>query len=97
MLPAILVGVIIAYFLSRTWRTPSRLSHIPGPFWASMSNIPRLRWVWGRKAHRIHIGLHQKYRNLVRFGPNMVSVGDPNEIGQIYGFTGKFKKVSLRR
>ncbi|KAJ9648121.1 hypothetical protein H2199_001898 [Coniosporium tulheliwenetii] len=92
MLPAVLVILIILGLILQLWRTRSRLSHIPGPFWASISNIPRVWWVWGRNAHRIHIGLHEKYGKLVRLGPNMVSVGDPNEIAQIYGFTGKFKK-----
>ncbi|RMD39760.1 hypothetical protein DV735_g5373, partial [Chaetothyriales sp. CBS 134920] len=69
-----------------------RLCHIPGPFLAAVSDIVRFRWVLGRKAHRIHIAVHEQYGDLVRIGPNAVSVGDPREIAQIYGFTGKFKK-----
>lgn len=69
-----------------------RLSHIPGPFHASLSNFVRLKWVWSRRAHRIHVELHQKHGDLVRIGPNAISIGDPSEIPQIYGFTGKFKK-----
>lgn len=69
-----------------------RLSHIPGPFTAALSDIPRFTWVWSRRPHHIHIALHEKYGDLVRYGPNAVSVGDPKEIGQIYGMTGKFKK-----
>ncbi|KAL8766518.1 MAG: hypothetical protein Q9209_006734 [Squamulea sp. 1 TL-2023] len=69
-----------------------RLSHVPGPFLASLTNLVRLRWVLTRKAHHIHIDLHEKYGPLVRIGPNTVSVGDPREIRQIYGLTGEFVK-----
>lgn len=70
-----------------------RLRHIPGPHIASISNIPRLYWVLTGRAHEIHIALHKQYGHLVRMGPNMVSIGDPKEIGKIYGITGKYKKV----
>lgn len=70
-----------------------RLWHVPGPFWARWSNLPRFFWVLSRRAHEIHIELHEKHGKLVRMGPNMVSVGDPAEIRNIYGITDKFKKV----
>lgn len=73
-------------------RTYARLCHVPGPFLASLTNIVRLRWVWSRRAHEIHIELHQKYGPLVRIGPDVVSVADPAEITNIYGFTGTFIK-----
>ena len=72
----------------------SKLSHVPGPFLASITNLQRVYWVYTRKAHHTHIALHQKYGPLVRMGPNMVSVGDPAEIANIYDFTGKFLKVA---
>jgi hypothetical protein len=88
-LPWIVAGGLILYLVS----TYTRLRRIPGPFFASISNIPRFYWVWSRRAHDIHIELHRKYGKLVRFGPNMVSVGDPKEVPAIYGFSGKYKKV----
>lgn len=69
------------------------LHQIPGPLLAAFSNLPRVSWVLSNQAHDIHINLHQKYGKLVRFGPNMVSVGDPAEIQNLYSFTGKFTKV----
>ncbi|KAL4915852.1 putative benzoate 4-monooxygenase cytochrome P450 [Aspergillus aurantiobrunneus] len=86
--PWILAGAVAVYLVS----TYSRLRHIPGPLAASVSNLPRFSWVWGRRAHEIHIDLHRKYGKLVRFGPNMVSVSDPGEIPVIYGFSGKYHK-----
>ncbi len=69
-----------------------RLSHVPGPFLASLTNLVRLRWVLTRHAQHIHINLHKSYGSLVRIGPNAVSVGDPAEIQQIYGLTGNYLK-----
>lgn len=71
-----------------------RLSHIPGPFLAKFTNIPRFSWVLTYRAHEIHVALHRQYGPIVRFGPNMVSVGDPREIGTIYGFKQSWRKVS---
>ena len=69
------------------------LRHVPGPWAAAWTNLLRMSWILSDRAHEIHIDLHQKYGKLVRFGPNMVSVGDPAEIQTIYNFTVKFAKV----
>lgn len=74
-----------------------RLRRFPGPFWASLTNVPRLLWVLAGDAHDTHIALHRKYGRLVRTGPNMVSVSDPAEIPNIYGFNGEFKKSDFYR
>ena len=75
-------------------RSYARLQHIPGPFPAAISNLVRFYWVRTRRAQHIHIDLHRQYGPLVRFGPNMVSIGDPSEISKIYGFKGTYIKVS---
>lgn len=90
ILPCILIILLIVVDLLRSY---FKLRRIPGPFLAAWSNIPRFYWVWTRRAHEIHIALHEQYGKLVRVGPNTVSVGDPAEIHNIYGITGKFQKV----
>ena len=90
---AFALGLFIATFLIYALFGHLRLRHIPGPFIASISDIPRLYWVLTGRAHEIHIALHKQYGHLVRMGPNMVSVGDPKEIAKIYGTTGRYKKV----
>jgi len=77
---------IAAVFLFQTIAAYVRLRHIPGPFLAKFTNIPRFSWVKSNRAHDIHIDLHRKYGRIVRYGPNMVAVSDPAEIGKIYGF-----------
>ncbi|OAL64901.1 hypothetical protein A7C99_4337 [Trichophyton rubrum] len=66
---SILLPLVI--FLVISVKSYYRLSHIPGPFFARFTNIPRLLWVKSFNAHRIHIDLHKKYGPIVRFGPNM--------------------------
>jgi hypothetical protein len=82
--------VLLVLWLYRTWK---KQSHVPGPFLASISNIPRLLWARSGSAHETHIRLHQKYGSLVRLGPNAVSVGDPREISKMYGIRSSFGKV----
>ncbi|KAG9244294.1 cytochrome P450 [Calycina marina] len=77
----ILASICPIIFLLHNW---FKLRHIPGPFLAKFTNIPRLSWVWSRRAHDVHIALHKQHGDLVRMGPNMVSVGDPLEIDKIY-------------
>lgn len=89
----ILLSALMITLIVRHLHSYFKLRRIPGPFLAAWSNIPRFYWVLTRRAHQIHIALHEKYGKLVRVGPNMVSVGDPAEIHNIYGITGKFQKV----
>ena len=83
----------ISIFVLWFFQSYLSLREIPGPFLAAISNLPRVSWITSNRAHDIHIDLHKKYGKLVRFGPNMVSVGDPAEVSNLYGFTGKFPKV----
>jgi hypothetical protein len=88
-----LFSLAALYLFLSTARSYYRLSHIPGPFLARFTNIPRFLWVWSNNAHNVHIALHRKYGPVVRFGPNMVSVASPEEISQIYGFKKPWLKV----
>ena len=91
--------LVLGLFVFSIWSFYSYilLQQIPGPFLSAFSNIPRVSWILSNRAHDIHIDLHQRYGKLVRFGPNMVSVGDPAEIPNLYSFTGKFVKVRMGR
>ncbi len=95
--PILLALGPVALVIVFTAHSYYRLSHVPGPFLASLTNISRLSWVVSNRAHDIHTALHRQYGPLVRFGPNMVSVGDPAEVGNIYRFMNPWLKVSLRR
>lgn len=89
---------LLALFLSLVVyyaRQYYRLSHIPGPFLARFSNIPRFLWVYNRDAHNVHIAQHRQYATrgskwapLVRYGPNAVSVGSASAVEVIYRMRG---------
>lgn len=70
------------------------ITAIPGPFLASCTHLWRFFLVWGRRPEITHIRLHEKFGPLVRLGPNVVSISDPEAIKTIYGLGGKYVKVS---
>lgn len=78
-------------------RTYVKLRSVPGPLLARLTNIPRLYWTWTKRPFEIHLSLHKKYGKLVRLGPNMVSVADPEAIPTIYGFNYNFQKARSER
>ncbi|KAA8652914.1 cytochrome P450 [Aspergillus tanneri] len=89
--PALLLGTFVSLLVWRflIW---FRLRHIPGPFLASLTNFTRMSWVSTKKAHLIHQEIHQKYGDVVRLGPNMVSISDPSAILTIYPMRKGFVK-----
>ncbi|KAK6334433.1 hypothetical protein TWF730_003647 [Orbilia blumenaviensis] len=68
------------------------LRRIPGPFVASFTNAWRLKANLSRRPELIHKALHKKHGDLVRIGPNCVSVGAATEVKTIYGITRLFQK-----
>lgn len=93
----LLAGVVIAGLSFHLFRVWSRLRHISGPFWSQFTNIPRVLWVTTGRSHEIHHAIHDKYGEVVRFGPNMVSLGNPAWIPQLYPIRPGFPKVSSSR
>lgn len=88
----VLLGVSGVLQLLRVYR---RLRHIPGPFWAKFTDLQRVFWVQTQRAHEIHQAAHEKYGDVVIFGPNMVSLADPDWIKTLYPMRPGFPKVSL--
>lgn len=76
--------------LFRVWW---RLRHIPGPFWANFTNLQRVLWVKTGRSHEIHRAVHDRYGEVVRFAPNMVSLANPAWIPQLYPIRPGFPKV----
>jgi hypothetical protein len=71
----------------------NRLSKIPGPWLASSTNLWRFALTWTEKAEATHIKLHAQYGDVVRLGPNLVSVTDLDAVKKIYGAGTSFEKV----
>lgn len=68
------------------------LGPIPGPLGARFSRLWMIKHSWQGDMHRTMIKLHQKYGNLVRTGPNEVSVVDLSATKKIYAAGTKFRK-----
>jgi hypothetical protein len=69
------------------------LSSIPGPAIAKVTNLWKLNAAAQAEMPWRNIALHRKYGPLVRIGPNMVSVNDPEAYPIINGFRRVFTKV----
>ena len=91
----VFAGILISWALSKRYLTPLR--HIPGPFFASWTRLPRFFAVLVGRPHEWELNLHRKYGHVVRTGPDLVSVGDPAAINVIYNASDKFKKVRNQR
>ncbi len=91
--PLLLLGVVLTFIILQLFRTWWRLKHISGPFLASLTNLQRFRWVKTKYAHLIHLQMHEKYGEVVRFGPNMVSISHPDAISTVYPMRPGFPKV----
>ncbi|KAM0804923.1 cytochrome P450 [Usnea florida] len=74
------------------WSTYRRLKDVPGPFWARITDLQRMFVVKTGRSHEIHQKAHDKYGDMVRLGPNMVSVSDPNTIPAVYPMRPGFPK-----
>lgn len=72
----------------------SPLKKIPGPFLAKFSNIWRFFNHYGQTHIETQRKLHDQYGDVVRLGPNTVSIADANLIKTIYNTRGTFLKVS---
>lgn len=95
---AYLIGLTaLLFFVLSSIIQHFRLQQIPGPFFAKITNLQRLYWVWTRHAHENHIDLHRKYGKLVRLGPNMVSIGDATEVKNIYRMSHPLEKVGFSK
>ncbi|OAL36511.1 hypothetical protein AYO20_04127 [Fonsecaea nubica] len=86
--------VLVAYLFISSRR--AGLSHIPGPFLARYTNIWSLytTWLTSQNYNRVsfHNKLRSQYGDVVRTGPNSVTVFDPAAVTQIYGVRSKLDK-----
>lgn len=62
-----------------------RLSHFPGPFWASITPLWYWRVVRYGRADLVQFSLHEKYGEIVRITPNLLAVCNAQAIDIIYG------------
>lgn len=86
------VGCAVLLVTKFLWELSfSPLSAFPGPIAAKFTNIWRALAVMRGDVDKTNISLHRQYGPVVRFGPNCISLSDPNMIRAVY--RGAWKKV----
>ena len=90
LLPLLLCLLVLR--LSFNFFTPG-LRSIPGPFFARFSNLWRLISTASGRHELTLQKLHNRHGSVVRIGPNVLSISDPEVIESIYGYKSDFIKV----
>ncbi|KAI0451651.1 putative benzoate 4-monooxygenase cytochrome P450 [Xylaria acuta] len=94
LLASLSVAFVLTFAL-RAFLSWNRLRHIPGPLLSSLTNLPRVLWVKTGQSQKYHRQLHEKYGEVVRLGPNMVSISNPEVIPILYPTRPGFPKSDL--
>ncbi|KAK3673769.1 hypothetical protein LTR78_006322 [Recurvomyces mirabilis] len=76
--------ILLAIFYQITW-TFAKHRDVPGPILAKFTDLWRLLVVWRRDSHDTYLKLHKKHGDLLRIGPNCISICKPDMIPIIYG------------
>jgi hypothetical protein len=86
-----IISLTLVYDVWNYFRSP--LKKIPGPFLAKWTHLWRLVLVSGRQSSLTLRGLHSRHGSIVRIGPNVLSLADPQWIKVVYALRGGFEKV----
>ncbi|KAF3915690.1 hypothetical protein AA313_de0207615 [Arthrobotrys entomopaga] len=70
------------------------LSHLPGPFFAKITDLYGAYHAWTQKNHYHMYNLHKKYGHVIRYGPNRVSFDTALAIKEIYSTTRPLQKAA---
>jgi len=78
-IPAFALFIYISYY---RFYTPA--SRYPGPFLASISNVWQALSMYSGDSHRNLSALHDKHGDIVRIGPNRLSIISPDVMKNVY-------------
>ncbi|TDZ13988.1 Cytochrome P450 monooxygenase AKT7 [Colletotrichum spinosum] len=71
------------------------LAKYPGPFLAKITDGYQLYHAWKGDRHLDFHRLHNKYGQIVRFGPNSLSFNSSTSLKEIYGFRSNVRKAEF--
>jgi cytochrome P450 len=87
----VLSALLLAYFTYCTWQW-YRLSHIPGPFWASISKFWMVRHsLKGDQALAVQ-EVTNKHGSLARIGPNELVTNDPDVLRKMMAVRSEYSR-----
>lgn len=93
ILPIFGLVVLLGHFFYNAFRRD--LSWVPGPFLSRFSNLYRATLSFKGSWIDANVAAHKKYGRLVRWGPNMVTVSDPQMVDHIFGHRTDFEKSDM--
>ena len=95
-LPLYAFAIILTFLLITLFQRYRKLSHVPGPLLASLTDLWRAYHQNFGDHAAFSIAMHEKYGPIVRVGPNTIHVSDARAISAIYTAHGEFRKVGDR-
>ncbi|KAK1760102.1 cytochrome P450 [Echria macrotheca] len=76
-LPLLIVATLVALYIGYSIASWYRLSHVPGPFWPSVSKFWMVRTALQGRQPEAFQEVSRKYGTLARVGPNELITDDP--------------------
>ncbi len=92
---AVVLLVTLSIIILLRIRYRRGLRKIPGPFLASILPLDRMLSAYSGHQFQRHLDYHAKYGKIVRVGPNHVSLGEWEQISNVYSITSKFDKSNF--
>ncbi|KAM7216621.1 Cytochrome P450 [Rhypophila decipiens] len=86
------ISLVVAIAIANEIRSWWRLHHIPGPFLNSISNLPLTKMASGGRISHGLMEIQKKYGPLVRIGPGLVMIGDPETFRRMSSVRSEFNK-----
>ena len=87
-----LVTVIVCVVFLRSSYFNRGLNRFSGPWLAKFSQVWLFLDTKRGQHHKTIVKLHEKYGDIVRTGPNVLSLADPADIKVVYGFAKRLNK-----
>lgn len=92
---SVIFFVVLCLVITRVFLNWLKLSSIPGPFFAGLSDSWRAYYQYRGKLRSELLRLHKKNGPVVRYGVNSVSFSDPSAISVIYGSRAGYITVGI--
>ena len=89
---SLLLAGTLAHLLVARYTT-NGLHRYPGPWLAKFSKLWQRLDVKSNRHQRHLLELHRKHGDVIRVGPNNLSIANPDYVSSIYGVKGEFLKV----
>ena len=81
---AAVISTLATGFYVSYYRLVHPLAKYPGPFWASLTNLWKVKELWSLHLPDTLVRLHEEHGDIVRIGPNQISFRQGGAVPRIY-------------